>query len=189
PLRPVRAQGSTGFGHGRGDRSRSRATSVQSGRIPTHEPERRRRLSLRAARAGPPASSRPSPPRGPSRRLPSPSASLCRVLTCTAGSRVAHLRVLPGYGLARRKRGLDVARMAALAAVLEPRTAARHVRVDDRDLVVDTVVGRARDAKTAGRRAREHLDQRFQRARERLNLTLAAYGWRTMRIGAVRDPE
>src|SRR5215510_8117735 len=79
--------------------------------------------------------------------------------------------------------------MPALAAVLEPRTAARHVRVDDRDLVVDTVVRRARGAKTAGRRAREHLDQRFQRARERLNLPLAAYGWRTMRIGAVRDPD
>ena len=34
------------FGHGRGDRSRSRATPTQSGRIPTHEPQRRRRLSL-----------------------------------------------------------------------------------------------------------------------------------------------
>src|SRR5262249_61065357 len=79
--------------------------------------------------------------------------------------------------------------MAALAAVLEPRTAARHVRVDDRDLVVDTVVRRARGAKTAGRRAREHLDQRFQRARERLNLPLAAHGWQTGRVGAVRDPE
>src|SRR5215467_1499282 len=59
------------FGHGRGDRSRSRATSAQSGRIPTHEPERRRRLSLPAALAAPPASSRRFPQSGPSQRLPS----------------------------------------------------------------------------------------------------------------------
>src|SRR5215467_6366643 len=59
------------FGHGCGDRSRSRATSAQSGRIPTHEPERRRRLSLLAARAAPPASSRPFPQPGPSPRSPS----------------------------------------------------------------------------------------------------------------------
>src|SRR5438067_3610715 len=64
------------FGHGRGDRSRSRATPSQSGRIPTHEPERRRRLSLPAARAAPPASSRPFPQPGPSPRSPSSSAAL-----------------------------------------------------------------------------------------------------------------
>src|SRR6185295_9169131 len=45
----------------------------------------------------------------------------------TGRSHVAHLRVLPRYGLARPKRGLDLTRVAALAAVLEPRTAARHV--------------------------------------------------------------
>src|SRR5262249_50847817 len=64
---------------GRGDRSRSRATSAQSGRIPTHEPERRRRLSLPAERAAPPASSRPFPQPGPSQRLPSSSTCLCAV--------------------------------------------------------------------------------------------------------------
>ena len=106
-----------------------------------------------------------------------------------ARAHVAHLRILPRYGLARRKRGLDVARVAALAAVLEPRATARHVGVDDRDLVVDTRVRRARGAKAAGLRAREHLDQRFQRARECLNLPLAAQGWRALRIGAVHDPE
>jgi hypothetical protein len=64
------------FGHGRGDRSRSRATPAQSGRIPTHEPERRRRLSLPAARAAPPASSRPFPQPGPSPRSPSYAAAI-----------------------------------------------------------------------------------------------------------------
>src|SRR5213075_2525293 len=64
----ARAQGLTVFGHGRGDRSTSRATPSPSGRIPTHEPERRRRLSLPAARAAPPASSRPFPQPGPSTR-------------------------------------------------------------------------------------------------------------------------
>src|SRR6185437_6423185 len=72
----TRARGSTVFGHGRGDRSRSRATPTQSRRIPTHEPERRRRLSRPAARAAPPASSRPSPQPCPSPRSPSPYASL-----------------------------------------------------------------------------------------------------------------
>jgi len=57
--------------YGRGDRPRSRATSAQSGRIPTHGPERRRRLSLPAARAVPPAPSRPFPQPGPLPRLPS----------------------------------------------------------------------------------------------------------------------
>src|SRR5689334_10177727 len=47
------------------------ATPAQSRRIPTHEPERRRRLSLPAARDAPPASSPPFPPPGPSQRLPS----------------------------------------------------------------------------------------------------------------------
>src|SRR5262249_60683753 len=73
------AQGLTVSGHGRGDRSRSRATPAQSGRIPTHESGRRRRLSLPAARAAPPASSRPFPPPGPSQRSPSSSTSLCAV--------------------------------------------------------------------------------------------------------------
>src|SRR5262249_32288970 len=59
-------------------------TPTQSRRIPTHEPERRRRLSLPAAGAAPPASSRPFPQPGRSQRLPSSSASLCRVLICTA---------------------------------------------------------------------------------------------------------
>src|SRR5262249_26860354 len=62
---------STVFGHGRGDRSRSRATSAHPRCIPTHEPERRRHLSLPAARAAPPASYRPFPQPGPSQRLPS----------------------------------------------------------------------------------------------------------------------
>jgi hypothetical protein len=44
------------------------------------------------------------------------------------------------HGLARRKGGLDVAGVAALPAILEPRAAARHVRVDRDDLVVDTFV-------------------------------------------------
>src|SRR5262249_26868091 len=79
PLRPARGGGSRVFDQGRRDRSRSRATSAQSGRIPTHEPERRRRLSLPAARAAPPASSRPFPPLGPSQRLPSSSTCLCAV--------------------------------------------------------------------------------------------------------------
>ena len=39
------------FDHGRRGRSRSRATPSRSGRIPTHESERRHRLSLPAARA------------------------------------------------------------------------------------------------------------------------------------------
>src|SRR6516165_6203881 len=49
----------------------SRATPSQSGRIPTHESERSRRLSLPAARAARPASSRPFPQPDPLPRLPS----------------------------------------------------------------------------------------------------------------------
>src|SRR6266550_1250354 len=75
PLRPVRGRGSTVCDHGRGDRSRSRATPSQSGRIPTHEPERRRRLSPAAARAAPPASCRQFPQPGPSPRSPSSELS------------------------------------------------------------------------------------------------------------------
>ena len=48
---------------------------AQSGRIPTHESERRRRLSLPEAGAAPSASSRPFPQPGPSQRLPSSSTS------------------------------------------------------------------------------------------------------------------
>src|SRR5262245_6824508 len=86
------------FGHGRGDRSRSRATSARSGRIPTHEPERRRRLWLPAARAAQAASSRPFPPPAPSPRSLSPYASLCRVLACAAADpllTVATLSIRP----------------------------------------------------------------------------------------------
>src|SRR2546422_914284 len=75
PLRPARGRGSTEFDHGRGDRSRSRATPSQSGRIPPHEPGRRRRLSPAAARAAPPASSRQFPQPGPSPRSPSSELS------------------------------------------------------------------------------------------------------------------
>src|SRR5690348_12772426 len=57
---------------------------AQSGRIPTHEPQRRRRLSLPAARAAPPASSRPVPQPGRSPRSPSLGISLYPVLACTA---------------------------------------------------------------------------------------------------------
>jgi hypothetical protein len=78
------------------------------------------------------------------------------------------------YRLTCRKRRLDVPGVAALPAVLESRAAARHIRVDDHDVIVDTLVRRARDAKAALRRAREHLDQRFQGADERMNLSLAA---------------
>jgi hypothetical protein len=42
--------------------------------------------------------------------------------------------------LAGGKRRFDVTRVAALPAVLEPRTAARHVRVDGDDLVIDSFV-------------------------------------------------
>src|SRR5262249_23780828 len=72
----------TAFGHCRGDRSRSRATPSQSGRIPTHEPERQRRLSLPAARVAPPTSSRPFPQSDPLPQSPSSVTSLCRVLAC-----------------------------------------------------------------------------------------------------------
>ena len=68
------------FGHGRRDRSGSRATPSHPGRIPTHEPQRRHRLSLLAARAAPPASSRPFPQLGPPRRSPSSGTSLYPVL-------------------------------------------------------------------------------------------------------------
>src|SRR5436189_1441650 len=94
------------FGHGRGDRSRSRATPAQSGRIPTHEPERRRRLSLPAARAAPPASSRPFPQPGPSPRSPSSSASPCRVLACTA----ADPPLVPGRVIGQKRIDQDLGR-------------------------------------------------------------------------------
>src|SRR4051812_47545569 len=77
------------FGDGRGGRSRSTATSAQSGRIPTHEPERRRRLSLPAARAAPPASSRPSRRPDPSPRSPSSDTSQYPVLACKNRPRIA----------------------------------------------------------------------------------------------------
>ncbi len=63
------------FDHGRGDRSTSRATPSPSGRIPTHGPERGRRLSPPAAWADPPASSRSFPRPGPSPRSPSSDLS------------------------------------------------------------------------------------------------------------------
>jgi len=50
------------FEHGRGDRSRSRATPAQSGRIPTHEPERRHRVSA-CLRLGPLHQFHPGRPR------------------------------------------------------------------------------------------------------------------------------
>src|SRR5262245_48116015 len=51
------------------------------------------------------------------------------------GMTVAHLHVPRRDRSARRQRSLDVARMAALPAILEARAAARHVRVDDDDVV------------------------------------------------------
>ena len=75
--------------------------------------------------------------------------------------------------------------MAALPAILEPRAAARHVSVDDHNLVVDTLVRRARDAKAARRRTGEHLDEPLECARERLHFALAADGCRMTGIVAV----
>src|SRR6266513_3380070 len=50
--------------------------------MPTHESERRRRLSPPAARAAPPALPRPFPQPDPSPQSPSSVTSLCRVRAC-----------------------------------------------------------------------------------------------------------
>src|SRR5207247_1645282 len=68
------------------DRHSPTATPAQSRRIPTLEPERRRRLSQPSTRAAPPASFRPFPQPGSSPRSPSLPASLCRVLVCTTAN-------------------------------------------------------------------------------------------------------
>src|SRR5690348_10790805 len=51
-----------------------------------HESEQRRRLSLPAARAAPPASPRPFPQPDPSPRSPSSSASLCCEARAASGN-------------------------------------------------------------------------------------------------------
>ena len=94
-----------------------------------------------------------------------------------------------GTGLARRERGLDVARVAALAAVLEARTAAGHVGVDGDDLVLDALCATCSRCGSGGPTGPKHLDQPFQRARERLDFPLAAHRCRAAsRVGAVRSP-
>src|SRR5262245_9024199 len=97
-----------------------------------HEPERRRRLSLPAARAALPASSRPFPQPGPSPRSPSPYASLStrdqrsRVsLTGPApfrsGRRAVRAAFGPGLRAGQAEAGaLDADRSAALADPVSP---------------------------------------------------------------------
>ncbi len=70
--------GSTASCHGRGDRSKSRATPSRSGQTQMHESERSRRLSRPMAGGAPPASSRLSPRPRPSRQSPSSVTSLCQ---------------------------------------------------------------------------------------------------------------
>src|SRR5215510_6100389 len=118
----------------------SRPTPTQSRRIPTHEPERRRRLSLPAARAAPPTSSRPFRQPGPSPLSPSSSTSLCVVCRHLSNSFADHRKsdakldgpMTCGYGID----AIDAAREnqrcgTNIHLLLTPKGKRRWVESDD----------------------------------------------------------
>ena len=74
----------------------------------------------------------------------------------------------------RRERGLHIARMAALAPILEARAAARHIGAVRRDEIVDAGLRRARDAVAVHRRPGEHARERLQCAPQRVDVLWAS---------------
>ena len=86
----------------------------------------------------------PARPKRRWRRTHSPAFAVKR-----RGKALPDFRVFSRHGRSSRERGFDVARMAALTAIAETRTAAGDVRVHHDDLVGEALVGRARDAKPA----------------------------------------
>src|SRR5258707_3816571 len=103
-----------------------------------HEPEQRHRRSSRprgwratppAARAAPPASSRPFPQPDPSPQSPSSVTSLCRVLAC----KVAAPSVVPGrvIGQKRIDQNLGLARLDAKCGMAVPCLFHRNCLLED----------------------------------------------------------
>src|SRR3954469_23180064 len=153
------------FGHGRGDRSRSRATPFQSGRIPTHESEQRHRLSLPAARAAPPASSRPFPQPGPSQRLLSwefvslviclPSGNIASTGACRSRTnaddrlpRASLGGIEGGDGIVRARDGADVRPQSSVPHPLDDLSQLGTIGLDnevDRQAVDGPRLGRSDD--------------------------------------------
>ena len=129
----ARHQSRTGEGHGRGRRFSMGAH--------LHDPKRPHRRLRGACRR-----------QRPRRRVPESATSSSRWLrievkaqgrsptAATSRSTVTHLRIRRRHRLSRNERRFHVAGVAALAPVLEPRAAARHVRVDGHDLVVESLV-------------------------------------------------